>query len=125
MAEINTRLRDAIDNFCMREYGCMGDFENPERVAFLYTTVCGDELEEDGDPADEVELQIYIDAPHNCAIYQFGSGAIPGLVEEYNDPEELAEEIIHSDFDSWYSAALDAWHYSSYYKKDWELEAIV
>lgn len=122
---INPKVRDAIDHFCMKEYGVMGDFENPARIPFLYTTVCGDELDGDGDPYSEMELQIYIDAPHNCAIYQFGAGAIPGLVEEYNDPEELAEDIIHSDFNSWYSAALDAWRYSGYYKKDWELEVIV
>lgn len=91
-------------------------------MPLLYTTVCNDELDEDGNPGEETELQIYIDAVHARAIYCFGGGAAPGLVEEYNDPEELAEDIANSDFQSWYSEALDVYRYSSYYKKDWKFD---
>ena len=114
-------LRNAIDHFCMKEYRSMGDFENPTRVPFLYTYACGDELDDDGDPYAEVELQIYIDMEHFRAIYCFGDGSHPGLVEEFNDEAEMAEAIRCSDFQDWYSSAVDAFRNSGYYKKEWEL----
>lgn len=115
---INPKVRDAIDHFCMREYGVMGDFETPTRVPLLYTTVCADEVEECGDPGFEYELQIYIDAVHARAIYCLG--ADPGLVEEFNDAHEMADAIMSSDFQSWYSDAVNAERHSGYYPKEWE-----
>lgn len=115
---VNPKVRDAIDHFCMKEYGSMGDFENPTRVPLLYTTVCADELDEDGDPGYEYELQIYIDAVHARAIYCIGGA--PGLVEEFNNADEMADAIECSDFQAWYSDAVEAGRYSGYYKKEWE-----
>lgn len=115
---VNPKVRDAIDHFCMREYGIMGDFEKPTRVPLLYTTVCADELDEDGDPGYEYELQIYIDTVHARALYYFGTN--PGLVEEFYDADVMADAIMCSDFQAWYSDALEAGRYSGYYKKDWE-----
>ena len=115
---MNQRLVSAINDFCLREYGNGADFENPKNVSFLYTTVCCDELEDAGDPGDEVELQICIDMTHLRALYYFGAG--PGLVEEYDSADGLAEAVEDSDFQSWYSSALEAYRFSGYYKKDWE-----
>ena len=117
---INPKVRDAIDHFCMKEYGIMGDFENPKRIPLLYTTVCAEEVEEYGDPGFEYELQIYIDAVHARAIYCLGE--YPGLVEEFNDADEMADAIMCSDFQSWYSDAVNAESLSGYYPKEWEFD---
>ena len=112
-------LRNAIDHFCMNEYRSMGDFEDPTRVPFLYTTISGDELDDDGDPNEIMELQIYMDVEHFRAIYYIGDFGV-GMVDEYSDETEMAESIRDSHFDDWYSYALDVGRYSGYYKKDWE-----
>ena len=36
---INQKLRDAIDDFCIREYGRKADFSKPTEVGVLYTEV--------------------------------------------------------------------------------------
>lgn len=66
-----------------------------------------------------MELQIYMDVENFRAIYCFGCD--PGLVEEFGGEAEMAEAIRCSDFQDWYTSAVDAFGYSGYYKKEWEL----
>lgn len=84
---VNPKLRDAIDHFCMKEYGVMGDFENPKRIPLLYTTVRAEEVEEYGDPGFEYELQIYIDAVHARAIYCLGEYRLAHIIPAQDQPE--------------------------------------
>lgn len=114
-------LRSAIDNFCMREYGCMPDYEKPTRVGILYTTVSNDELGESDRNGWEKELQIDADVIHFRLIFNFIDGTPrPGYVDEFGDEQEMAECIRSMDFQSLYSFALDVSEFSAYYKKDWE-----
>ena len=116
-------IRDAVNDFCLREYGDFGDFDDPHRVPFLYTTVDEEQLEDDtDDPYMEYNLQIYLDLVDLRAVYCFGiDPAFPGIVEQYDSAEQMARDIQDSDFNDWYSSALYAYRYRGHYTRDWEV----
>ena len=108
-------IRDAINDFCLSEYDCLGDFTDPEQVSFLYTTVSRDNLDDetanyldDLHNLDEFDLQITIDIVHKRVIFRLGDERDNNLVhvDDYEDLQTLAEEIEDTDFNDWYSYAI-------------------
>lgn len=119
---INPKLRDAIDNFCMREYGCKADFSKPTEVGVLYTEVSAEELSSEWEEVVlDKELQINADVIHFRLVYNFIDGTPrPGYVEEYDSAEQMAQDFESCDFQNLYGFALDVYANSAHYKKDWE-----
>ena len=119
---INPRLRNAINDFCYREYGCEADFSKPTEVGVLYTEVSAEELSNEWEDVKlDKELQINADVIHYRLVYNFIDGTPrPGFVEEYDSAEQMAKDFESCDFQNLYGFALEVYANSAHYKKDWE-----
>lgn len=119
---MSKELRDAIDDFCMREYGCKADFSKPTEVGVLYTEVSSEELSSEWEEVVlDKELQINADVIHYRLVYNFIDGTPrPGYVEEYDSAEQMAQDFASCDFQNLYDCAIDVYVNSAAYKKDWE-----
>jgi len=120
-------IRDAINDFCLREYGTLGDFTDPTRVPILYTTVDACQLFDDVDEADEdaydeYDLQIYLDLINLRALFCVGfQPEFPALVEDYANLRQMTKDIDGTCFSDWYGYALQLFETRGYATKDWEV----
>jgi hypothetical protein len=106
-------IYDVLNDFSLREYDDLIDFDDEsQQVPILYTTVYDDELYDD-DAACETEnfdLQITVDLMNPGIIYEFTCW---GMVdrknlhyrENFSNLGALARDLKHIDFNDLYSWA--------------------